>query len=199
MTELGNISDIELITECYGEARELAFAALHARYNKLVKKFVASLNIVQKHEVDDVLQLTWYKVSGNLHSFDFDKGSFKVWLFQVAKRCACNMLRYNKRQKRGGLETILSLEDCCADMSVDHRTGRCARTPDEILNSKEELKIAIDAIEHLPQPEQEVMMYVYLVGLSFKETGEIMGEQPAVLRARSQRVREKLNRKVSLV
>ena len=199
MTELGNISDIGLITECYGDAKEQAFAALHARYNQLAKNFVASLNIVQKHEVEDVLQLTWYKVSGNLHSFDFDKGSFKVWLFQVAKRCACNMLRYNKRQKRGGLETILSIDDCRVDISVDHRTGRCTKTPDEIFNGKEELEIAVEAIGHLPRPEQDVIVYVYLMGLSFKETGEIMGEPPAVLRARAQRVRDKLNRQVSLV
>ncbi len=199
MTELCNVSDTELIAACYGGTRELAFAILYERYNRLVRKFVQSLRLVQKYEVEDVLQLAWHKVSRNLHSFDCEKGCFRNWLFQLAKRCACNMLRDNKRQKRGGLETILSLEEVFTDFSIELRTGRCIRSPDEIMEQREKLNEVIKAINRLPQPERDAMRYVCIEGLSYKEAGEIMGEPSTTLHTRVRRVREKLNRMVSHV
>lgn len=196
MMDLCNVSDTELIASCCGNTRELAFATLYDRYHKLVKKFVQSLRIVQKCEVEDVLQLTWYKVSGNLHSFDCEKGCFRNWIFQAAKRCACNMLRYNKRQKRGGLETILSLEEVFTDFSIELRTGRHTMSPDKILEEREKLNEAIEVISRLAQPERDIMNYVYIEGLSYKEASEIMGESVAVLCTRVRRVRKKLNHMV---
>lgn len=199
MTDLCNVPDTELIIACYGGTRELAFATLHARYKRLVREFVQSLQIVQKCEVEDVLQMAWHKVSRNLHSFDCEKGCFRNWLFQIAKRCACHMLRDSKRQKRGGLETILSLEEVFTDFSVELRTGRHTQSPDEIMVWREKLNEAIEIIDQLPKSERDIMTYVYLIGLSYIEASEIMGEQPATLRARVQRVREKLNRKMRCV
>ncbi len=199
MTDLCNVPDTELITACYGGTRELAFDTLHARYNRLVRKFVQSLQLVQKYEVEDVLQLSWHKVSRNLHSFDCEKGCFRNWLFQITKRCACHMLRDSKRQKRGGLETILSLEEVFTDFSVELRTGRYTKSPDEIMECREKLNEAIEAIDRLPQSERDIMTYVYIEGLTYIEASEIMGESTAILRARVQRVREKLNRKMRCV
>lgn len=197
--ELCNVPDTELIAACYGGTRELAFATLYDRYNKLVKEFVRSLRLVRKYEVEDVLQLAWHKVSRNLHSFNSEKGCFRNWLFQVAKRCACHMLRDSKRQKRGGLETIISLEEVFTDFSVELRTGRYVKSPDEIIEGREKLDEVIRAINCLPQPERDAVTYVCIEGLSYKEAGEIMGEPPTTLHTRVRRVREKLSRKVSLV
>jgi RNA polymerase sigma-70 factor (ECF subfamily) len=194
MTDLCNVSDTELIAACYGDIRELAFTTLYARYNRLVRKFVQSLRLVQKYEVEDVLQMAWHKVSRNLHTFNYEKGCFRNWLFQIANRCARNVLRDNKRKKRGGLETIISLEEVYTDFSVELRTGRYVKSPDEIMEWREELDRTIEAINCLPQPERDVMKYVYIEGLSYKETSEVMGESSAILRARVHRVREKLSR-----
>ncbi len=196
--DLCNAPDTELIAACYGGTRELAFTTLYDRYSKLVRKFVQSLRIISKYEVEDALQMTWHKVSRNLHGFDCEKGCFRNWLFQIAKRCTCHMLRDSKRQKRGGKETILSLEEGYTDFSVELRTGNYAKSPDEIMEGREKLDEVFKAISRLPKSERDIIYYVYIEGLSYKEASDIMGESLATLRARAHRVREKLNRMVKL-
>jgi len=194
MMDLCNVSDTELIAACYGDTRELAFATLYNRYNRLVKKFVQSLRLVQKYEVEDVLQLAWHKVSRNLHSFNCEKGYFRNWLFQIAKHCTYHMLRDSKRLKRGGLETTISLEEVFTDFSIELRTSRYIRSPDEIMERREKLDEVIKVINCLPQPERDAMKYICIEGLSYKEAGEIMGELSTTLHTRIRRVRKKLYR-----
>jgi RNA polymerase sigma-70 factor (ECF subfamily) len=199
MTDLRNVSDIDIINMCgYEPTRNEAFQALFNRYNMVMRKHLAYRYIVSQSDVDDILQLTWIKVSNNLHSYDSEKGSLKNWLFQVTKSCSLNLVQYVGRQKRGGLENIKSLEDAMPELkecSEDNRTGRTVAPPDQIMEGKETLAEILDEIEKLPLVARDAMRYVGLEGLSYKEAADIMGESVGIIASKVSRTRARLVRK----
>ncbi len=198
MTDLCNIPDTDLIALCYGDERELAFQTLHNRYNPKVHKFLCYRHFCMQSDVDDVLQLTWIKVSNNLHSFDSEKGTFRNWLFQVAKSCSIRLMEYKTRQKRGGLERVESLEEVREELkncSIDNRTGRTDHPPDYIMEGKETLKEVLREIEKLPKVARDSIRYVCLEGLSYKETANIMDRTVGTITSKVSRMRARLTRK----
>src|SRR5437773_11022842 len=104
-------SDEDLIRRYYrGEPSATeAFEVLYTRYRRKLLQFFAANRIDQEDAVD-IVQETFFKVacSRDKNRFNSERGTFKTWLFTIARRLAID---YQRRRYRHVPNSSIERED----------------------------------------------------------------------------------------
>ncbi len=142
-----------------------AFADLYDRHDRQCFCFIRrSLGAAHSQAAEDLHQETWISLSRNADTFDPRKGSFRAWLFTIARR---KVLDYFRRQK------VLIVG------SGDEAAGRAApdQGPDplEHLEARELAQRLIDAVEALPLAQRDVFILFADAGLTLEEISKVTG------------------------
>ncbi len=96
-------------------------------------------------DAEDLFQETWVRVSKNIRDYD-EQGSFKAWLFQIARRLVID----HYRRKRARIQTISSQDDSLPrSISNLH--------PEQNLMAAEVHAVFLDALSQLDEPTAEVV------------------------------------------
>jgi len=112
-----------------------------------------------KHDAEDVTQLTCIKLAQNISSFKGDS-AFTTWLYTVVLNTGRDWKRAQVRHDRGsiGLETVENVLPT-------------NENPEQTLETTQKMA----AVYNLPEPEREIVWLVYGEGLTHKEVAKIMG------------------------
>jgi RNA polymerase sigma-70 factor, ECF subfamily len=138
-----------------------AFDALYARYERRLFGFVRSY-LDDTHEAEDVFHEAFLGVlRGRL---DFGAGSFRGWLYQVARNACLNRLRARVRGER-------ALDQVAA--TADRRPTPGAERADEQLERAETAAALGRAVERLPPPLTELYR-LRASGLSYEELSRVL-------------------------
>ena len=103
----------------------------------------------------DALQKTWLSVLANPPS-EGNGRSLKVWLFRVARNCALNHLRDERRHDS---------HEMCGQSEIEEPTPRFDSS------DAEEIHVALDQLE---QRDREVLTLHFLESLSTRELAEVL-------------------------
>jgi RNA polymerase sigma factor (sigma-70 family) len=135
---------------------------------------------------EDVVQEVWCRAWKIFEKFDPDNGSFRYWIFRVAKNVLYEALRILKDPASspggGGTTRILMLDNIPDDAT--RITMRVARN--------ESLSKCADWIRSLSEEDRKLVIHCGLEGLTYVETAERLAMGKEAVAKRWQRLREKL-------
>jgi len=135
---------------------------------------------------EDVVQEVWCRAWKIFDKFDPDNGSFRYWVFRVAKNVLYEALRILKDPASthggGGTTRVLMLQNVPDDAT--QITMRVARD--------ESLSKCADWIRSLPEEDRKLVVHCGLEGLTYIETAERLDIAKEAVAKRWQRLRERL-------
>ena len=99
------MNEQELISLLRGRD-EQGIVLLQRHYGALMRYIIAPI-LTDPHEQEDCLSEVTMKVWDKIETFDPDKGRFRTWITAIARNCALNRVRADKRE--------LSLEELPGD------------------------------------------------------------------------------------
>ena len=114
-------------------------------------------------DAEDLFQETWVRVSNNLNEYD-DRGSFKAWLFQIARRLVID----HYRRKKARIHTISSQDKV-------HALPVSRLHPEQGLMAADVHAVFLDALAQLDEATAEVVRMRLEDHISFKEIAAHQG------------------------
>ena len=171
-----------------------------AAFDKLVLKHKDNLfNLVYWYlndyqQASDCAQEIFIKVFKNLKRFRFES-AFSTWLYKIAVNTCKNMLKSSahKWQKR-----TVSLEDPKGSESKNpiHEMPNGGPSPANGLERKERLMLIQEAINSLPEEQNQVVVLRDIQGLSYDEISEVTGMKQGTIKSRLARGRLELRNRL---
>ena len=175
------MDDSEII-RLFFERSEQAIAAAAQKYGRYCKAI--ALNILQNNEdaeecVNDALMRLWDSIPPN------DPPAFSAYLAKIVKNCAYDRLRLERREKRGGGETALVLEELSECVSGN------SSVEDEL--EFKELQAALsDYLKKINEKHRRIFMLRYWYRFSVSEIAARMGMSENSVSVTLSRVRKKI-------
>jgi RNA polymerase sigma-70 factor (ECF subfamily) len=171
-----------------GAARESHYRHLVLKYWKVVNVIVSS-RLGDAREAEDVAQEAFLRAFTSLGSLS-RPDAFVGWLLRIARNLATDRLR--KRR------TVVSMETLGDGMDGSEPLARRSREPDpsSSLETAEEIRLVLDALQTLPDPYREVVVLKYLESLDGKSMARALGEPEGTVRNRLFRALEMLRERV---
>ena len=157
-------TDLELIAR-WRTGDERAATRLVARHSPALARFAVSLG--QRADVDEVVQDTFVRAFGSIHSFRADS-SLRTWLFTIERRLILDRRRADRRHRED-----TSVEDVDAATEFD--------ALDEMVAEEAQSRVT-QAVERLSRLQKEVFLLRVNEGLSYKEIAEVVGSTEGAAR-----------------
>ena len=165
--QLNPLSDNSLMLKVReGDLQKLGL--LFERYKNLLFGYFFKLS-KDKELSEDLVQAVFMRVIKYKHAYRGD-GSFKTWLFHIARNIQVD--HWRKGKKQGTKVSTYQIED---------------RLPsDEDSNSNEEkLQTLERALELLPDDKKELIILSKLKGMKYKEIAQIMNLSEPIIKVRA--------------
>ena len=165
-----------------------AYEYLLKKYKKLV------FNIVKKHMPHDLREELVHEVFvrayQSLPSFK-KKSSFKLWLSSIAVRTCYDFWRKRYRERELPMSSLSQRQQDWLETTIEDQSNQSFYEYGVIWDAREVLDWALD---RLSAEERIVLEFVYLEGLSGKDTAKMLGWSVANVRIRAFRARRKLQK-----
>ncbi len=181
-----NSSDDALIKR-YLAGDITAFEELYQRYTRRLVGFVVSLG-AQYDTADDISQKAWLKVIKHLENYSA-RGSFRAWLFTIARRLWLDQVRSAWTTRRVSKEETVSYrgaDDEASEEGISRTVGPAAE-----LAAQERQEFVHQALQELPKEMRETILLRIDGGMTYREIAE---EMNCPLGTVSWRMREAQNR-----
>jgi len=180
---LSELSDQQLVERFWAGDKEVLSELLSRYYSRVYRLCYGILR--NSHDAEEVIQEIFLRVFQKLDLFK-GESSFSSWLYRVA----INTTYMKLREKRGG--DMLSFEEVgklLDEQVIEGGGGEWVSKPDDELLTEEANKIIGEAISHLPEEFQKVVILRDLDGLSTEEVGRLLGLTPSAVKSRLHRAR----------
>lgn len=164
----------EIIEKCQqGHLEE--FGQLYDLYIKKIYQFIY-FKTHQKEIAEDLTSMTFMKALKSIDKFNLKKGSFKTWLYQIARNTVID--HYRSHQATHDLEDAWEIKD---KVDIERDT---------------DFQMRIEAVQKYMvnlKPEQREIILLRVWGdHSFQEISQIIGKSEAACKMSFKRVMEKL-------
>lgn len=161
-----------------------AFTEFMTIYESRVTQVVVNL-IDDQHEVEDIVQETFFKAYMGIHNFRGDSDVF-TWLYRIAvNNCKNRLLSKKRKMLRYGLDAKTTEED-----ETQNHSLLIDETPEDVFMSNELEGLIADSIENLHPELREAITLRDIQGLSYTEIADIVGVAVGTVRSRIFRARE---------
>jgi RNA polymerase sigma factor (sigma-70 family) len=172
---------------CSGAAH--AFARLYDRHDETTFRFIRrTLGAAHADAAEDLHQETWLAVSRHAGVFDPARASFRAWLFTIARR---KVLDHFRRKK------VVVVAGTIEDVVVGEGPSDLGPTPLQIVETREDARRLVTAIEALPLAQRESLMLSVDGGLSLEEIAQVTGVGAETAKSRLRYARAQLRRVLS--
>lgn len=159
------LGDDERLMVAVGKGSDSAFRTLVERYQGFLLNFFVRIG-AQVDEAEDAVQETFLRIH-TYRSRYRPSGSFRTFVFTVARRAWLDMCRQRERRRRR--ETPGADPDACVAL--------VGMTPDERLD----LEAGLNA---LPEGQRMVLVLSVYGGLKYEEIAEVMGIPEGTVKSR---------------
>jgi RNA polymerase sigma-70 factor (ECF subfamily) len=146
-----------------------AFGELYDKYFQKIYTFIF-YRVRTREEAEDLTAQVFLKALEKIDQFRWRGVSFVAWLFKIAANLVADHYRAKKGQE-------VPLEEDCSKSKV------LEQSPEEYVLDQLDLEKIKDLIARLTQEQQQVVILRFLIGLSLKEVGEIMGKNTGAIKA----------------
>ena len=168
-----------------------AFAILFARYQVQV---IESLRWVTRDPVaaDDLTQEVFLRVWNRADQWS-GQGSFRGWLFRIARNLSLNQLRSQSRRREQPLEMPSLYDEEEEERPVPGwMIDRAALGPDVQLERAEQRRILQALIDALPEEKREIFQMVYEDEVTLREVAERLAIPEGTVKSRLFHTRKQL-------
>jgi RNA polymerase sigma-70 factor (ECF subfamily) len=176
------LSDEELVRQ-FIDGTEEVFEELFRRYYKKVYHLCLRFCNLDSLLAEEAAQETFLQVYKSLGRFQF-KSSFYTWLYRVTFNTCSIAIKKASRIKNNPLESAEGLA-CVSDLE----------TPGDLLLKKEHNLYVAKILSELPEEQKQVMILGPIMGYSYQEISEIIGETVTVVKGRLFRARQNFRKK----
>lgn len=166
--------DDRSLIEAFQAGDEFAFVTLYNRYKAPVFAFCAKM-LLDRAAAEDVLQETFVRVYENRERLT-RPGSFKAWLFTIARNQCLNQLRRSGRQ---------------VSLGETEPTAR-GETPFSQLMKSEQVALVNEYLGHLSPEYREVIVLREYQNLSYEEIAAVTRNTVSSVKSRLFKARRKL-------
>ena len=168
------LKDVLLVLRAKKGDRE-AFGKLYLSYLDQIYRYIFFRVDQERHVAEDIAQDVFLKAWEKLTNFKFKNGTFKAWLYKIARNKTIDFLR--EKRKRVNLNPEI------ADNS---------NNPENYAITKDEYRRVILAIGKLPSLQREVITMTYINDVSAKDVAGILKKSEEAIRALKHRALKKL-------
>jgi len=159
MRSVSMMSDANLI-QAHRSGDQSAFPVLMSRHQDSVMGFL--VNRVGT-DAEDLFQETWTRVGTRLHTYN-ETGSFRAWVFQIARRLIIDHHRHNSARIR-----LVMPRETMTPSSVD------TRQPDQQLEAAEIARAFEATVAQMSSEMAEVVRLRLIDGMPFQEIAKRQG------------------------
>lgn len=180
---MGSDAEAELLTRCRGGEAE-AWDELFDRHYAAAGRFIFQLgHDFSREDVEEISQEVFLAVIRNLDSFH-GGSQFQTWLFRIAANKARDYRQRQQAAKRGGGQTVVSLqaEDPESGLTLDPPGATPA--PDMVLMKAEQAGLVHQALDRLSEPCREIIDLRYFGDLSYEEISRALALNPKTVSSR---------------
>jgi RNA polymerase sigma-70 factor (ECF subfamily) len=135
---------------------------------------------------EDLNQETWLEALDGIEHYDATRGSFRNWLFGIARR---RVARYYRRSALAGNRT--SAADQAGDAA---KLGDISVLPEDVLEQVERVSVVRAAILLLPDDRRQVLLWKYVEGLSVASIAIRLGRTAKAVESLLSKAREQMRR-----
>jgi RNA polymerase sigma-70 factor (ECF subfamily) len=153
-----------------------AFGVLAARYRDALSTF-ARRYVRDAHEAGDVAQEALLRAYQHLDTFERG-GSFRPWLFAIARNASFDALRHRKRVS------------ACAEL--DEGVPSPTPGPEELALRDDDARSVRYALAALPERYRTVLELYYVSGLRYREIAVALGLPLGTVKTHINRAKERL-------
>lgn len=144
-----------------------AWSAVVDRHLKELYGFVFHLVGGDRAIAEDLNQETWLEALDGIDQCDATRGSFRNWLFGIARRRVA--LYYRRRALAGNTTSLGGQFEPCADWSD------ISVLPEDVLEQVEQKAVVRAAILVLPDDRRKALVWKYVDGLSVEAIASRIG------------------------
>lgn len=164
-----------------------AFGRLYDRWDQPCIRFIRRLlGPGQADAAEDLHQETWIAISRGAGSFDAGRGSFRTWLFTIARR---KVLDHFRRQK---IVPLLPADDDAAMRMSDPAPSAALQ-----VETRELAQAIVGAVEALPLEQKGALVMFTQGGLSLEEIAQATGVAVETAKSRLRYARARLRAALS--
>ena len=142
-------------------------------------------------DAQDCVQESFLKAFRMMHRFQF-ASSFYTWLYRIAANNCYDLLRHNQRHAVRSLDEPVESEDGDQYLQIMDRQP----LPDEVLESRETVRLVREELARLPEPLQRMIVLRDLEGLSYGEIAQLEGLREGTVKSRLFRARNSLAERI---
>jgi RNA polymerase sigma factor (sigma-70 family) len=173
------VTDEQLI-QWVADGDPSCLATLFERHHRAVYQFVLQIT-GHRAQSDDLVQDVFLKMLKKAKSFR-GEGSFRAWMFNIARNVAFDYLRKNKRQQNESLDH--ELHDA---QLVDNRSAEQAAA------GSQSMQLVMQALAKLPAAAQEVIWLGRFEFDNYEDLGQALACNAGTARVRMHRAMALLN------
>jgi RNA polymerase sigma-70 factor (ECF subfamily) len=188
-------SESELLARCRdGEAA--AWDELFVLHYAAAGRFVYQLSSdFTREDAEEICQEVFLSVIKNLDSFQ-GESQFQTWLFRIAANKAKDFREKRMAGKRGGGQTVISLQAENPESGLTLDPPADSPAPDDILVNAEQILFVRESLDQLAAPCREIIELRYFGDLSYEELSAALQLNPKTV---SSRLSKCLNRLEEIV
>lgn len=181
-TDFSSLSDEELVN-LFNNGQTEVFEVLFNRYYKKIYNLCLRFCNLDRNLAEETAQETFLQAYKSLSRFQ-SRSSFYTWLYRVTfNTCSLNI----KKQSR--------LKSSPLDELDFTNLNSSEQGPSELVLKKEYKQYVNKIINELPEEQKQVMILGPVMGHSYQEIAEIIGESITVIKGRLFRARQNFRKK----
>lgn len=169
-------TDDKALIEAFQAGDEFAFVSLYNRYKGPIYAFCVKM-LLDRAQAQDVMQESFLRVYENRERLH-NAGSFKAWLFTIARNQCLNQLRRSHRQ--------VPLDD------QEEPAERLPDTPVSSLEKSERIELVSHFLAQLKPDYREVLILREYHNLSYEEIAAVTRSTLSAVKSRLFKARRKL-------
>lgn len=173
------VTDEQLI-QWVADGDASCLATLFERHHRAVYNFILQITRQRTHS-EDLVQDVFIKILKKARSYRGD-GSFRAWMFNIARNVALDHLRKNKRQNTESID---------ADVMDQHHADN--RSAEQAAAGSQSMQLVMQALAKLPAAAQEVIWLGRFEFDNYEELGQALDCNAGAARVRMHRAMALLN------
>ena len=182
-----------MIARCR-QGDERAWDALFNLHYGAAARFVFQMSpAFSREDVEEVCQETFLAVIKNIESFQ-GGSRLQTWIFRIAANKARDYRQRQQADKRGGGQTVISLQEENGEDSLPLQVASSLPAPDAVLLRAECAAQMGRALELLEEPCREIIQLRYFADLSYDELADELKLNPKTVSSRLSKCLDRLEK-----
>jgi RNA polymerase sigma-70 factor (ECF subfamily) len=186
-----NMAESELLARC-SRGDPDAWDALFDEHYAAAGRFILQLgSTFSPEDVEEICQETFLSVIKNLNTFQ-GQCRFQTWLFRIAANKARDYRERQQAAKRGGGQTVISLDERNSTTGLSLDPPSASPEPDDALVRRERTALVYEALNRLGEPCREIIELRYFGELSYEEISATLDLNQKTVSSRLSKCLDKL-------